>query len=415
MSQQLPTPTGEIHPAATLFPLIDADEFESLVEDIKANGLKEPGWLMPDGALLDGRHRLAACERAGVPMRWRVYEGDDPIAHVLSYNLRHRHLNTGQRAMVALAVEKMYAEQAAERKTVAGEQFGRGQRVLADLPKPIAAPIHARDLAAKATGASSRAIGQAKRVSEKAPDLAAKVTSGEVALDAAEKQLRRREATEKESAAREITVAELPSDAEGDGWRLLLGDFRDRLADLPDGSVDLIITDPPYPAEFMPLWSDLSRHAARVLKPQGVLLAMTGQIMLLDVMNRLQENLSYGWVYVQPLPGSSSRIMGRHVLQSWKPWVAFTNGKWPSGRIDWHPDMLDPSYRAKDRYRWEQDPDPAKLLIDTFSSEGSLIVDPFTGTGAYGVAALSMGRRFVGCEMDAQRFDKAKERVNGRS
>jgi hypothetical protein len=42
-----------------------------------------------------------------------------------------------------------------------------------------------------------------------------------------------------------------------------LGDFRTTLSDLVPGSVDVVLTDPPYPAEFLPLWSDLGEHAAK--------------------------------------------------------------------------------------------------------------------------------------------------------
>jgi 16S rRNA G966 N2-methylase RsmD len=205
----------------------------------------------------------------------------------------------------------------------------------------------------------------------------------------------------------------VPSDAAGTNWRMFHGDFRDRLADLPDGSVDLIITDPPYPAEFMHLWSHLSEQSRRVLKPQGILVALTGAIMLPEVMSKLGEHLQWGWMYVQPLPGANSRIMGRHVLQAYKPWLAYSVGPWPSGSIDWHPDMLDASSRAKDRYRWEQDPNPTKMLIDALSPEGGTVLDPFTGTGSYGIAALQMGRKFIGVESDADRFQKASERLAG--
>lgn len=214
-----------------------------------------------------------------------------------------------------------------------------------------------------------------------------------------------------EQDARDAVMEATVADAEGDRWRLFHGDFRERLLELEPGSVDLILTDPPYPADFLPLWSDLAEIAARILKPQGVLAALTGQIYLPDVSNRLGEHLAYGWTYCQPLPGQQSRIMGRHVLQSWKPWLIYTNGTWPSGRIQWHPDMLDPSYRAKDQYRWQQDPNPTLLLIDALSEPDALVVDPFTGTGSYGVAALTMGRTFVGCELDLDRFEAGKKRL----
>jgi site-specific DNA-methyltransferase (adenine-specific) len=225
--------------------------------------------------------------------------------------------------------------------------------------------------------------------------------------------VRAEKARHEETEARQSTFDATIADADGDGWKMLHGDFRERLLELEPGSVDAILTDPPYPAEFLPLWSDLSAIAARILKPQGVLIALTGKIHLPQVMARLGEHLAYGWMYAQPLPGSSSRILARQVLQLWKPWVAFSNGKWPSGRIDWHVDLLNGSARHKSTYRWEQDPGPAHLLVDCLSSPGDLVVDPFAGTGAYGTVAQDLNRRFVGVELDAERFRMASDRLGG--
>jgi 16S rRNA G966 N2-methylase RsmD len=200
-------------------------------------------------------------------------------------------------------------------------------------------------------------------------------------------------------------------DASGDGWDLLGGDFAKRADDIVDGSVDLIVTDPPYPEESQELWTDLATEAARLLKPQGVLVAMSGKIHLDQVIARLGEHLAYGWVYCQPLPGASSRILARQTLQTWKPWLAFSNGPWPSGRLDWHPDLLDGVPPAKSRYTWEQSVAPAAQLINWLAPENGLVLDPFAGTGTYGVAALSAGRRFVGIEIDAKRFEQCRARL----
>lgn len=216
-----------------------------------------------------------------------------------------------------------------------------------------------------------------------------------------------------ESNARDMAFDAATADAAGDGWKMLHGDFRERLMEIEPGSVDLVVTDPPYPAEFLPLWSDLSKIAARILKPQGVLIAMTGKIHLPQVMGKLGEHLAYGWMYAQPLPGASSRILARSILQEWKPWLAYSNGQWPSGSVGWHPDLLDGSSRHKSTYRWEQDPDGARHLIETLSPAGGTVVDPFTGTGAFGVAALAVGRRFVGVELDAERFNGSAKRLVG--
>lgn len=406
---------GGVHPAADLFPMLDGDDLQSLADDIKANGLHEPVWVLPDGRLLDGRNRYAACRIAGVDVRQQTYHGDDPIGFVVSVNIHRRHLTTGQKAMLALEVLSLIeaeTKRGRPAKPKPADLFDADEpETRANRPELPEDKRRARTKAAQVVGTSGKAVGRAKRIAEAAPDLAEKVKAGAVALDAAEKQVARREAERKEQAARETKLAPVVVDAQGDGWRMLAGDFRDRLAELPDGCVDLIVTDPPYPAEFLPLWSDLSKHASRVLRPQGILIALTGQIYLPDVMARLGEHLQYGWTYCQPLPGSNSRIMARHALQAWKPWVAYSSGPWPSGRIDWHEDMLQASDRTKSRYRWEQDGSPAEYLIEVLCPEGGTVMDPFTGTGTYGLAALARGRQFIGCEMDDERFSKAAERL----
>ncbi len=193
--------------------------------------------------------------------------------------------------------------------------------------------------------------------------------------------------------------------------RLIHGDFRERLADIPDGSVDLIITDPPYPAEDLPLWSDLGKHAARVLSPRGLLFAWTGQIYLPTIINRLAEHLTYGWTFSLQLPGSGSRIMGRHVIQGWKPVLAYSVKTWPSG--EWGDDVLVSPAREKDTYEWQQHAAPAERLIERHSAPNGLILDPFMGSGTFGAAAVRRGRRFVGAELNSKRFAEACERLRG--
>lgn len=103
------TETGEIagaanydvHPAATLFPLIEGEAFRSLVEDIRTRGQEVPVVLDVDGRLLDGRNRARACQAIGIDVKETRYSGDDPYGFVVSHNMHRRHLTESQRAMVA--------------------------------------------------------------------------------------------------------------------------------------------------------------------------------------------------------------------------------------------------------------------------------------------------------------------------
>lgn len=97
------TITG-VHPYADKFPMLPEPELAELAESIRANGLRNPIVLTPDGLILDGRNRAAACERVGVAPTTTVYEGDDLAEYVIDCNTSRRHMSTGARAMATALV-----------------------------------------------------------------------------------------------------------------------------------------------------------------------------------------------------------------------------------------------------------------------------------------------------------------------
>lgn len=88
--------TLDFHPLASMFPLMEGDDYTALVEDIAQHGQREAIWLY-DGMILDGRNRYRACVELGLVPDTQTYTGDDPRAFVVSLNLHRRHLTREQR------------------------------------------------------------------------------------------------------------------------------------------------------------------------------------------------------------------------------------------------------------------------------------------------------------------------------
>src|SRR5690606_39879340 len=135
------------------------DELRELAEDIRQRGLLQPIVLAPDGSILDGRNRYAACQLAGVEPQYVTYEGDEPYGYALAVNIARRHLSKGQKAMVLARTEyKNYTE----------------------------------------NGVSKQYVSWARQVQEYAPDLVPQVLSGTLPLNDAyaTAQDRKREAEE---------------------------------------------------------------------------------------------------------------------------------------------------------------------------------------------------------------------------
>ena len=411
------------HPAADLFPMLEGDDLADLAADIKANGLLEPIWLY-QGSLLDGRNRLAACEMAGVPPQFREYGGDDPIGFALSVNLRRRHLTTGQRAMLAVDVEPLYATEAARRKAQAPGQPQGVKSLGADLHQETLLPSEesesenakkpttpskreprAADRAARTTSTSGRAVAQAKRVAKAAPDLAEKVKAGDIALDRAERIIRDREAEERriKEAKKESALI-----AAGECLRVDLrhGDFREVLADLHD--VDAIITDPPYPHEFIPLLADLRDWADEVLAPDGVLVVLMGQTYLPEVYRLLEGGRPYRWTGAYMTPGASYQSHARRLHSNWKPFIVYGGGPRFADVVTAGGADAD----AKNNHKWGQDYNAFHTIVERLTKRGQTVVDPFMGSGTTLLAAHALGRHAVGCDIDIEHVQTAKGRLS---
>ena len=186
-------------------------------------------------------------------------------------------------------------------------------------------------------------------------------------------------------------------------------DFRE--LKIEDSSIDLILTDPPYPAEYLHLWKDLFIQAKRVLKPNKFIVAYSGQMYLDKIFKYATDaGLDYYWIInieftKKPL------IHGRKVLNEWKPILIFQNGLKQHDRV--FSDKISMKYTEREMHdlNWGQTVEPFEFLLDRFSNPNDLVYEPFAGTGTTLLACKNKNRKCIGTEIKKEYIDLIKGRL----
>lgn len=244
----------EYHPIASLFPMMQGEEYEALKKDIADNGQLEPIWLHPDGRIIDGRNRYRVCTELGIEPHYRTWSGEGSlVAFILSMNLHRRHLTPSQRAMVALDILPMLEEEAKERQ---------GART--DLPNIVQffAPSDmgkSRDKAAALVQTNRQYVSDAKAIQDKAPALAEQVRAGEMNIPEAKREIARQEREAKrqeiDQAGQDTYIEQAPMRVcYGDMYRMgrhriICGNCEDPailVRILGCDTVHMLLNDPPY-------------------------------------------------------------------------------------------------------------------------------------------------------------------------
>jgi ParB-like chromosome segregation protein Spo0J len=163
----------ETHEYADLFPMATDSELQEMAADIRNRGLLCP-IITLDGKVLDGRNRLRACDIAGVTPHFQKYAGADPLADVVSWNLKRRHLTSSQQAGVGADVANIRH----------GENQWTGKS---------AAPQTTQAEAAKMVGVSERLVRDAVKVKNAAPELHEEIKAGRMTVNAAKQEVKQRE------------------------------------------------------------------------------------------------------------------------------------------------------------------------------------------------------------------------------
>lgn len=228
---------------------------------------------------------------------------------------------------------------------------------------------------------------------------------------------------------------------------LLHGDCLELMKDIPDGSVDCIITDPPYGTtncewDKVPDLKLFFDHGFRVLKENGALISFSQLPFAVDLINACrkyfryeiiwQKTMAVGFLNANKMPlrahenilvfyrklpvykpqktkgksyivkrGSPSPIYGKQSLC-----VTVNNGyRHP------HDVLVFKNSNHKNLHPTQKPVELMEWLVKTYTNCGDTVLDCFMGSGSTGVACVRNNRNFIGMELEEKYFDIAKNRI----
>ena len=230
---------------------------------------------------------------------------------------------------------------------------------------------------------------------------------------------------------------------------LIKGECLEAMKEIPTGSVDAIITDPPYGTtackwdsviDFKLMWEQLNR----IIKPNGAIVLFGSEPFSSALRMSNIKNYKYDWIWNKVKPSGHLNAKKRPMLMvenicvfnthfsnynpimiPQKPRLSknyLSNKKDQYGSevqvekiIDSkHPNQIITVSNANQKGKQHPTQKPIDLmeyLIKTYTNEGETVLDFTMGSGSTGVACVNTKRNFIGIEMDSNYFDIAQKRI----
>lgn len=426
-----------------LIPPLSSEEYALLEANIVSDGRALCPLIVWDGILVDGHNRHAICTKHRLPYEVEeLPEGERPITRsgvmvwIINNQLGRRNISAFVRTQLAMRLQDLLTPQGLANKARGGSHPKKQ-----DLSKMIKlAPeerVNTQAAIAKAANVSTGAVAQVARITEahkagKVDDETIEaLRAGETTIGNVYSEIRREE-KQQALRAREAELRAKAPKAKADSARLLIGDVLDNLMEIEDGSVSLMLTDPPYfvtdndwdrwPNEeaflaFMREWLEAMRpkmapeHTAFIFCDADRT-AQTWQI-LKDLGYAVQRQA----IWYRPNL-AKKRSGSLTFLSSYEPfWHCGTRGLFMPA--EWGEERFDVQTMAVPQSTHTADPSlhPTQKPLELFrrlvrlgSEPGELVVDPFVGSGTTAVACLHEGRRVIGIDQNADYIALAKGR-----
>ena len=235
---------------------------------------------------------------------------------------------------------------------------------------------------------------------------------------------------------------------------LMLGDCLERMKEIPDGSVDMILADPPYGTTAckwdsvidLPLmWEQLKR----VIKPNGAIVLFGSEPFSSFLRCSNIKDYKYDWYWQKERPTNVMQVKRRagkvvetisvfyssqclYIPQKTAHTGELRTNKIKNGTLGV---LIDSKNGTPTSYRDDRTRYPIQVLkfnrdclksnlhptqkpvalmeylIKTYTQEGETVLDFVMGSGTSGIAAKNTGRKFIGIEKDAGYFEIAKQRL----
>ena len=222
--------------------------------------------------------------------------------------------------------------------------------------------------------------------------------------------------------------------------KLINGNCLDTLKNIPNESIDLIVTDPPYPTTSRGnagnsggmLQKDINKKGKvftynninckeyapefyRLLKDGSHCYVMTNHINLIDMLNTFTD---VGFHFIKSLIwNKGNKIMGQYYMSQYEYILFFRKGRGKKINNCGTSDILSiPNKKTKEKdgkniHDTEKPVELMEVLVNNSSQENELVLDPFMGVGSTGIACIKNNRNFIGIEIDKNYFDIAKSRL----